>query len=106
MASKKDRKRSEQRYKLLEQIISVDEENRKLVKYRYKVLGSMISRMYPQLREMPSETLWEAVRDIVLADRQLRDITSDVQQEEKEILSQEWQLNNGYEPGFNRKLNV
>lgn len=96
MANKKDKQRADQRQNILETIINEDKKTRSQTKFRYKVLASMVSRMYPQTSEISFTTLMEIVRDAVLADRQLRMITRDTEKELKEQLSQEWQVNNGY----------
>lgn len=73
----------------------------KKVEKRYEALKGLLQKKYDPIMESVShETLLQFLRDTVYLDRKLRLETEGYQQEKKKILSQEYQLENGYEVGY------
>ena len=81
---------------------------------KYRAIKAMIIHMYPDLGyfpmikatktrpEVPARTgiTEDIIYDIVNADRDWRKLTEHLDTEEKEVMSQEWQLENGYEADY------
>lgn len=67
-----------------------------LVENRYRALRFLLKPKYPQLMDIPQETLIEILRDAVYLDRKLRKETEGQQVEEKKILEDEWLVENEY----------
>ena len=69
----------------------------KSVKQRYKVLRVILCREWQSLNKLSSQiepkVLEEILKDAIHLDRLIRRMTEDTEQEEKEILSQDYQLN-------------
>lgn len=82
-----------QRKKVLQKIIDTHPEARE-TKNKYRTLKAMASFMYPQLKEVSE--LEDIIYDIVNADRDWRKLTEEYDTENKEALSQQWQIDNGY----------
>ncbi len=68
------------------------EPNSKLVAYRYRTLRYLLLENYPMLEEIGKETVLNILRDTVYLDRKLRLETEGLEEEEKEVLSQTYQL--------------
>jgi hypothetical protein len=67
----------------------------KLLEHRYRTIRFALYEEYKELMELCSkDKMLEFLRDIVYLDRKLRDLTEDIQIEEKKILSQEWCIKN------------
>ncbi len=83
--------------------------NGKYVKYRYNVLRFTLAEFYPNMvNSMTKQDCLEMLRAVIYLDRQLRLETEGIDQEKKEILSQEKQIELGYEVGLEgdiKKLN-
>lgn len=64
------------------------------VKEKYRVLMYLLSREWKNLiLSRENETMKDFLKDVIYADRLIRKQTEDIDEEEKEILSQEFQLN-------------
>jgi len=64
----------------------------KLVENRYRVMRQLILKEYPSLVSIEKEKILDILKDIVYVDRMIRKHTEGVQEEEKTILSQDFQL--------------
>lgn len=64
----------------------------KEVKQRYKVMRTILGREWLSLSNIEQKVLEDILKDAVYVDRLIRRMTEDTEQEEKEILSQEFQL--------------
>jgi len=84
------------RKQVLQKIIDYNPQAQK-TSGKYRAIKAMIIHMYPETKGIVSE---EIVADIVNADRDWRKLTEHLDTEEKEIMSQEWQLENGYEADY------
>lgn len=84
------------RKKILSEIIKKNQDAI-LVKNKYKVLAGMIKRMYPKNFEKISDHMWEQIIfDITNGNRDWQMLTEGFDKENKEILSQQWKISNGY----------
>lgn len=82
-----------------------EHEEAKLVKNRYKTIRYALYEEYNELISLTSkERFIDLIKDILYTDRKLRSLTGDIEQEEKQILSQQWQVDNNYEPQIKLKL--
>lgn len=75
-----------------------------LVKNKYKVISASIMQCYPVTKDLGRATMEAIIDDAIHLDRKWRQLTEGKDQENKKILSQEKQIELGYEPGFNRKF--
>lgn len=64
----------------------------KKVAERYKVMRTILGREWLSLSKIEQKVLEDILKDAVYVDRLIRRMTEDTEQEEKEILSQEFQL--------------
>lgn len=64
----------------------------KKVAERYKVMRTILGREWLSLSKIETKVLEDILKDAVYVDRLIRRMTEDTEQEEKEILSQEFQL--------------
>lgn len=64
----------------------------KKVAERYKVMRTILGREWLSLGKIEQKVLEDILKDAVYVDRLIRRMTEDTEQEEKEILSQEFQL--------------
>lgn len=64
----------------------------KEIKERYKVMRTILGREWLSLSKIEQKVLEDILKDAVYIDRLIRRMTEDVEQEEKIILSQEFQL--------------
>jgi len=69
-------------------------------RYKYVAIRYAIEKLYPELKGIPQSKLQNIIYDIVACDREWRFETQSKNKEEKEIMSQEWQLENGYEADY------
>ena len=66
-----------------------------LVKERYRCLRLLLQEKYkPIVQSVSVDTMEIFLKDVVFLDRQVRLRTENQEVEEKEILSQEWQVEN------------
>lgn len=77
----------------------------KSTKKRYDALYRLLQKRYPFLRELEYEQAIQFLKDTVYLDRELRRMTQGKEQELKQELSQEWQLDNGYSPNYQQDIN-
>ncbi len=80
----------------------------KTVEYRYKSLRYVLKRHFSGLEGIPDDHFEKILKDCVFLDRKIRKLTEGIDQEKKEILSQEKILELGYEVGVDgdiKKLN-
>jgi len=77
-----------------------------LVAFRYRTILSALRGAYPDLTTNTNkEVMLEFLRDVVYLDRKLRKLTEGKDGEQKEILSQEYQLNElGAEIGLQQNI--
>lgn len=73
----------------------------KSVKKRYDSLKMLLQEKYPLIKEMDYINL---LKDTIYLDRILRLATEGLEQEEKDILSQDFQLEIGYEPNYQNNV--
>jgi len=64
----------------------------KEVKQRYKVMRTILAREWLSLGKIEQKVLEDILKDAIYVDRLIRRMTEDTEQEEKVILSQEFQL--------------
>ena len=71
-------------------------------KNKYRVLRVMLLTRYPQIKDigLSKDTIEEMIFDMVNGDRDWRKLTEEHDKENKKILSQQWMLDNGYEPTY------
>jgi uncharacterized damage-inducible protein DinB len=91
------------RKKILQQILNKYPEARK-TSGKYTAMARMAKQMYPVLADIPGRTLTDIVFHVVNADRDWRTLTEGENKEEKEILSQQKQIELGYTPGHYQNL--
>lgn len=73
----------------------------KLVKGRYRAIRHVIGQFYPSVANMDKESALEMIRAVVYLDRQHRLQTEGIDNETKEIESQEFQMQElGMETGY------
>lgn len=73
----------------------------KKVKNRYKLMRCVLQDYYPIITgSVSKDTLELFLREAVYIDRQIRHVTEDEDGETKEILSQEFVLEEGYELSY------
>lgn len=70
---------------------------------RWKVLAFALSKEWPS-KVSPESSFYSFLEDVVYIDRKIRKLTEGDDQENKDIAEQEWQIENGFEPGANQKL--
>lgn len=71
----------------------------RLVKNKYRSIRAVLTEEYPgTLQIIPKDKLEEIIKSILYVDRMLRKETEGEEVEEKKILSQEFQIELGYEP--------
>lgn len=88
-------------------IVFTENENAKLVKFRYNTLRATLLRFYPNLiNSVEKDQFLEMLRAIVYLDRQIRLETEGMENETKEILSQEAQIDLGYTPNYQKDINL
>ena len=90
------------RNKLGEDLYLLLEENLeyKLLENRDRVIRRVLANKYPDtVKSIEKDTLLAMIADIVYLDREARNLTEGIQDEVKQRLSQQWQLDNGYVPG-------
>jgi len=79
------------------------------VEERYRVMMYLLNKEWSNLiSTVDKETMKEFLRDAIYCDRKIRLETEGEQEELKEVLSQEKQIELGYEVGYNedvKKLN-
>jgi len=80
----------------IQKLFTLDPEY-KSVKKRYDSLKMLLQEKYPLIREMDYINL---LKDTIYLDRELRRATEGIEQEEKQILEEEYLLENGYEPNY------
>ena len=85
------------RKEILQKIIDKNPEARE-TKNKYRAIKAMALYMFPQLQGI--EELEDILYEVINADRDWRKLTEEFNQTEKQILSQEWQLENGYEVAY------
>lgn len=69
----------------------------KLTKNKYRVIAKMIHEMYPdETSVIPQSKLADILAEAINGDRDWRLLAHDTATEEKQRLSEEWQINNGY----------
>ncbi len=74
-----------------------------LVKNKYKVLVGVIRRIYPNSFEKISPKIWEdIIFDAVNGNRDWQMLTEGYDKENKQKLDQQWRVDNGYIPNFNK----
>jgi len=79
--------------------------NGKYVKYKYNVLRYTLLDFYPTMvNSMTKDDCLEMLRAVIYLDRQLRLETEGVDEEEKEILAQEKQIELGYTQNYQRDV--
>jgi len=84
----------------LENLLSTTPNARK-VEYRYKTLRFVLKKAFPGLQQIDDEYLEKVLKDVCYMDRKLRQLTEGEQEKEKEILSQEYVLEElNYTPGY------
>lgn len=78
----------------------------KHIKYRYNTLRFTLLNFYPTMvGSMTKDEFIEMLRAIIYLDRQIRLETEGIDEEEKEILSQEFQITQlGAIPGINNQI--
>jgi len=97
-------KRQEHYKQVLSELFLKNPEAKK-VALRYKTLAYTLNKEWANL--MSGSESWDNfLRDVIYLDRQLRLMTEGDETELKEILSQEWQIENGYEAGSTVKLDI
>lgn len=80
---------------LTDELISIHqrEPQSKLTKNRYRAIRVALTKSYPTLiNGTDKEVMLNFLRDVVYLDRKQRLLTEDLEREEKEELSQEYQL--------------
>ena len=99
------KKRRDAQKKILAHLMANKPEAR-LVKNRYRAIRFVLKNYFPQLFELyPPETIENLLRDVVYLDRQVRLATEGIEGQEKEILSQEYQMEVlEREVGFNENV--
>ncbi len=76
-----------------------------LVKNRYRTLRAALKTKYTGvISNVSKPVMLMFIRDIVYLDRKLRKLTEGIDDEVKEELSQEFQLEEGYMPGYNQDI--
>lgn len=88
-------KNSTLRQSKIQEIVDKFEDARK-PEHKYRVLRNAIVQLYPYLEEMPKDKVENMVYDIIQADREYRFATEDYNQIEKQKLSENWKIENGY----------
>jgi hypothetical protein len=73
----------------------------KSVKSRYDSLKLLLQEKYPHIKDHDNIQM---LKDVVYLDRKLRLLTEDEEKEEKQILEEEYLLENGYEVGYNKDI--
>lgn len=77
------------------------------IENRYKALEILLQKDYqPIVKSVSVDSFRQFLRDVIYLDRELRRETEGEQEDLKEILSQEKQIELGYEPGYNQKLKI
>ncbi len=67
----------------------------RLVEHRYTAIRRIITKLYPgTLETFPKDKLEDIIFDAISIDRLIRQETQDEQKEEKQILSEQWQIEN------------
>ena len=90
--------------KRLKEVFKLHPES-KTVEERYKTIRYALYEEYREIMDLTQkETMLQFLRDAIYIDRKLRELTEDIQQKEKEILSQKWQVENGYEVGYYKDI--
>jgi hypothetical protein len=69
------------------------------VKKRYDAIALILQGKYPKIKQN-REVMARLFKDVVYIDRKLRAMTEGEEEEEKKILSQEKQIEMGYEPNY------
>lgn len=92
------RKDHSHQYERMQELFKENPESKKLVN-RYRTIRYTLYEEYQELMDLTKkDRMMEFLKDVLAMDRYLRDQTTEIEQEEKKILSQEWQLENGYRP--------
>lgn len=65
------------------------------IKNRYKLIRNVLKQMYPDsLENIPNDKLENIIFDAISLDRKARKETEEEEVEEKQILSEQWIINN------------
>lgn len=73
----------------------------KETKMKYRAIRKTLVEMFPHFAtNLSPEQLLLLVEESIALDREWRKQTKEYHKEQKMILSQEWKLNNGYEPNY------
>jgi hypothetical protein len=90
---KRDKEKANRRRFLLKCVLENPQARK--VENKYKTIASVVVRMMPLLQEkLTPQQIISLCENIPAIDRELRRMTQEEQQEEKLILSQQWQLTN------------
>lgn len=93
---------------LTDELLKVHKEipESKLVKNRYRAIRKALIKSYPKLiNETNKEVMLQFIKDTVYLDRKQRKFTEGIEDEEKEILSQEYQIEElGMEVGITNNV--
>lgn len=76
----------------------------KEVKERYKVMRIILQREWPSLEKYEQSVLEDILKDAIFLDRKIRKMTEGTDQETKDILEQNYLLNEGYEVGVEKSV--
>lgn len=71
------------------------------VKHRYDTIKLLLQEKYPHIKEHDNTQM---LKDIIYLDRELRRATEGEESEEKQILEEEYLLENGYFPGYHQDV--
>ena len=77
------------------------DEKYKSIKYHYDAIKLLIQKLHPQIKDHDNIQM---LKDIVYLDRELRRATEGLEKEEKQILEEEYLLENGYSPDYQGQL--
>ena len=84
----------------IEKLFELDTDFKK-TKKRYDTLKLLLQETYPHIKDHDNIQM---LKDILYLDRELRFATQGEDEEEKQILSQEYQLQNGYTVGYKQDI--
>lgn len=98
--SKRSKQSTEYWNKRIDKLFTLDPEY-KSVKKRYDSLKLLLQEKYPHIKDHDNIQM---LKDIVYLDRELRRATEGIEQEEKQILEEEYLLESGYEVGYNQDI--
>lgn len=92
------------RKQILQKIIS-EKPDAVLVSNKYKVIVGLVKRLHPNEFEKISLAKWEEiVFDAINGNRDWQSLTEGMDKENKKVLSQQWQIDEGYQPGLQQDL--